>query len=156
MIPSQLQDLFRPGVRARGEEYFVQRRVRIVTATTRLLEARVTGGERYLVRLEAGRGFITLSCTCPYAFDNGICKHQWATVREAERKGRLQLLLASAGPRPSFSTGTELRTDLSTRPAAAPRGPQWRQQLEGIRRQLQFSESHADGQTKWPANRRLV
>jgi len=156
VIPSQLQDLFRPGVRARGEEYFVQRRVRIVTATTRLLEARVTGGERYLVRLEAGRGFITLSCTCPYAFDNGICKHQWATVREAERKGRFQLLLASAGPRPSFSTGTELRTDLSTRPAAAPRGPEWRQQLEGIRRQLQFSESHADGQTKWPANRRLV
>src|SRR4029079_15615434 len=73
-----------------------------------------------------------------------------------ERKGRLQLLLASAGPRPSFSTGTELRTDLSTRPAAAPRGPEWRQQLEGIKRQPQFSEPYADGQTKWPANRRLV
>jgi superfamily II DNA or RNA helicase len=156
VIPGQLHDLFRPGVRTRGEEYFNQRRVRIVTATTRLLEARVTGGERYLVRLEAGRGFITLSCTCPYAIDNGICKHQWATIREAERKGRLQLLLASAGPRPSFSTGAEFRTDLSTQPATTPRRPEWRHQLEGIRRQLQFSEVHAESATAWPDNRRLV
>jgi superfamily II DNA or RNA helicase len=157
VIPAQLQDLFRPGVRARGEEYFTQRRVRIITATVRTIEARVRGSEQYLVRLDADRGLITLSCTCPYAYDNGVCKHQWATVREGERTGRLQLLLASAGPRPSFNTGVDFRADTAPqRPTAAQR-PLWRQQLDGIRRQLQFSEpQNADAEAAWPANRRLV
>ncbi len=157
MIPGQLQDLFRPGVRARGEEYFTQRRVRIITATTRIIEARVAGGDRYLVRLEAQRGLITLSCTCPYAFDNGVCKHQWATVREAERKGRLQLVLASAGPRSSFSAGVDIHIDAANQPATASRRPEWRQQLEGLRRQLQFSEPLTkEAAAAWPENRRLV
>jgi len=157
VIPGQLQDLFRPGVRARGEEYFAQRRVRIVTATTRVLEARVAGGVQYLARLEASRGLIRLSCTCPYALENGVCKHQWATVREGERKGRLQLLLASSGPRTSFIAGSDTRMDAANPSPTAPRRPEWRQQLEGIRRQLQFSEPiQTEPPASWPEGRRLV
>jgi len=157
VIPGQLHDLFRPGVRARGEEYFAQRRVRIVTATTRVIEARVAGEGHYMARLEASHGHIRLSCTCPYALDNGICKHLWATVKEAERKGRLQLLLASSGPRTSFSAGSDTRMDATTRPPAALRRSQWREQLEGLRRQLQFSEPiQAEPPAFWPEGRRLV
>ena len=157
MIPAQLQDLFRPGVRARGDEYFAQRRVRLVTATVRTIEARVRGSEQYYVRFDADRGLITLSCTCPYAFDNGVCKHQWATVREAERTGRLQLLLATAGPRPSFSAGLESPVETAPRRPPTDSRPLWRQQLDGIRRQLQFSEPlRAEAPATWPANRRLV
>jgi superfamily II DNA or RNA helicase len=152
-------------VRGRGEDYFAKHRVQILDGNAHFVGARVFGSDEYVVTLEADPGVFKSSCTCPYALDNGVCKHQWATVREAERVGRLQALFDTAGPHPRFTVGardvagfagpTQPHRVQPSRPAS--RTPQWKRQLDWVRQQLQHEESlRPEAPTAWPENRRLV
>ena len=116
MIPKQIQSLFPPSVRARGEDYFTGRRVQLLEHTGRFVGARVSGTDDYAVTVEADPGRIDVSCTCPFAHENGVCKHQWATLREADRLGRLQPLLNVAGSHPEITAGGEPPTDVRREP----------------------------------------
>jgi hypothetical protein len=165
VIPKQIQSLFPPSVRARGEDYFTGRRVQLLEHTGRFVGARVSGTDDYAVTVEADPGRVDVSCTCPFAHENGVCKHQWATLREADRLGRLQPLLNVAGSHPEITAGGEPPTDVRREPRVrhraeprqAAREPQWKRQLDWVRQQLQFTESlHPDKQAAWPPNRRLV
>ncbi|HXU38198.1 MAG TPA: DEAD/DEAH box helicase [Blastocatellia bacterium] len=52
------------------------------------MHAVVTGSEDYDVLLAIRERELCIACTCPY-FDNYPCKHIWATMAAAERKGYL-------------------------------------------------------------------
>lgn len=108
MIPRELTAEFPPDVRARGEQYFAQRRVRITSATARAIVAVVSGTQDYVVQLAATSGECTLDCSCPYAADNGVCKHIWATVRQADADGALARLITTHGPRIVYVTSEDI------------------------------------------------
>ena len=59
----------------RGEEYFANGLVRLVTETDGRLSARVQGAQRYSVSLWVEDGEVEYSCTCPMGRDGAFCKH---------------------------------------------------------------------------------
>ncbi|MEO7086734.1 MAG: SWIM zinc finger family protein, partial [Gemmatimonadaceae bacterium] len=97
MIPRQLSSVFSPEIRSRGDRYFKSRRVRIARANSAALTALVSGTSGYVVELHADPDLLTTSCTCPYAADYGMCKHIWATLRQADAEGMLEPIVRSAG-----------------------------------------------------------
>ncbi|MEP6491857.1 MAG: DEAD/DEAH box helicase [bacterium] len=103
MIPRHIAASFPADVRARGDQYYASRRVRIVSAGSLALNATVSGTVGYLVDLHAEPTLLTASCSCPYAGDHGICKHIWATLRQAEAERKLDTILRTAGQRSEFS-----------------------------------------------------
>ena len=97
MIPRRITASFPAAVRDRGDTYFAQRRVRIARAGPVALTALVSGTAGYVVELGAEPGLLTASCTCPYAADNGLCKHVWAALRQADDEKKLETLVRTAG-----------------------------------------------------------
>ena len=89
MIPRSISAAFPADVRQRGDEYFSSRRVTISRADPPSLTALVRGTTGYVVKVHAHPHVILGGCTCPYAGDNGVCKHQWATLRQADADGAL-------------------------------------------------------------------
>lgn len=103
MIPAFIASTFPASVGSRGEGYFTSRRVHLAGSTSRpVLTAIVMGSARYSVELAATPRRMTAACSCPYAGDNGVCKHIWATLRQAEDNGSLAGLLGITGMRASF------------------------------------------------------
>src|SRR5262245_12780258 len=111
MIPRSIATAFPPDVQSRGDKYFKSGHVRLVRASAVELTAMVAGTTGYIVRFAAATGMITATCTCPYAFDNGICKHIWATLRFAEAQGNLAPLLGTAGKKPRLVALTAEESD---------------------------------------------
>ena len=97
MIPTRLSRAVPPALRARGDDYFRLQRVRIVNANPTALSAVVTGTVGYVVQLHAEPGFLGAACSCPYSEQQGICKHIWAAMRQADHEGRLHGLLETTG-----------------------------------------------------------
>lgn len=85
---------FPAAARLRGDHYANIGRVRIVRATTDEVDAIATGSDEYRVRLtRSGDAHITITaaCDCPYFADKFVpCKHMWAVLRVADRKGLLK------------------------------------------------------------------
>jgi hypothetical protein len=106
-ITADLQLLFDPGVRSRGELYAIEGKVDIVEGGTRAVTADVHGTSRYRVRIFwSGRG-LKIGCTCPHFADEGTpCKHLWATLLVAEEKRFL-----SAVPEGGQWTGNRSRPE---------------------------------------------
>ncbi len=92
---------FNSGIRARGEQYVLERRVSIQSVGRNELRALVRGESEYEVVLdwEFSREQLAVCCTCPYYDEHAICKHIWATILAADMtnlgprgKGRLGIL----------------------------------------------------------------
>jgi hypothetical protein len=107
VIPRDVAAAFPAGIRARGEEYFAQGRVQIVNADGSQLTAIVNGSVGYSVQINASKNFLSASCACPFAADNGICKHIWATLRFADQNLQLQSLTRTSGKNPGFVALTD-------------------------------------------------
>jgi superfamily II DNA or RNA helicase len=116
VISDDLARLFRPVVRRRGAQYLVDRAVTQLRLSDGVLRATVNGNESYSVEVELVEGRLRGACSCPYARDHRACKHLWATILEAERRGELALL--GIDPRPRSTA------------AVRERGPSWRRFLE--------------------------
>jgi superfamily II DNA or RNA helicase len=89
---SLLQDYshdFTSDVRRRGEDYQRNGAVNIIDHSPDFVEAEVEGSDLYRVIVERKNDQATYSCTCPYFEENGRCKHCWAVVLEAQKKGIL-------------------------------------------------------------------
>lgn len=95
-LTNKFSSRFTGGVRSRGQAYFSQGLVQIVEGTKETVNAVVTGSKDYDVMLTIQERDLCVACTCPY-FDNYPCKHIWATMAAAERKG----YLTGAGRGPS-------------------------------------------------------
>jgi superfamily II DNA or RNA helicase len=103
VIPANIRRSFSQSIRSRGENYFASGRVRSMTTNgAENLTATVSGSELYSVELYAARGSLSAECSCPYAADNGACKHVWATICAGDRNGMLAALLHKAGKSTSF------------------------------------------------------
>ena len=75
-------------VRRRGQSYFDRGRVEIVSGDKQVVQAVVRGSDRYRVFLRVEGRDLLAECTCPY-YETSLCKHLWATMIAAERKGFL-------------------------------------------------------------------
>jgi len=85
-------------VRRRGEAYFREGRVRLVSRGETFVNATVSGSNLYEVELDRTSSSLLASCTCPYyERDLDICKHIWAAVLAAGAQG---CLLTRAGKAP--------------------------------------------------------
>src|SRR5215831_14122274 len=89
-LTSKLAFEFDRSVQSRGRELFVSGAVRAADVEANHFHGTVMGGRRYEVCLQyTHSGYLTVSCECPYFQDNGACKHLWAAVLEADRRGAL-------------------------------------------------------------------
>jgi superfamily II DNA or RNA helicase len=80
---------FTTKVKNRANEYFNGKHVEITAHTPTSVEAAVEGTEDYYVKLDwskHAKGELEVACTCPYYFDQGPCKHIWATILEVDRQ----------------------------------------------------------------------
>jgi hypothetical protein len=87
-LTNKFSSRFTGGVRSRGQSYFTDGHVEIVEGTKQTVSAIVAGSEEYDVLLTIRGRDLCVACSCPY-FDNDVCKHIWATMAAAERKGYL-------------------------------------------------------------------
>lgn len=99
MIPLRIASSFSSPVRTRGDTYFRSRAVRIASAASSRISALVRGTDGYLATLDATPGVLAAGCTCPYAAEQGLCKHIWATMLQADAEGKLASLIAVVGPK---------------------------------------------------------
>jgi superfamily II DNA or RNA helicase len=155
VIPRHIAAAFPADVRARGDQYFSERRVVTGRLSSTVVTAIVRGTVGYSVQLRATPGLLAASCTCPYAADNGICKHIWATLRQADTERILDSLVATAGPRADFMTPGDVsgQSPRSQRPQPS----EWKSLLDGARRQMtQQPARDAVPPAAWPADRRIV
>ncbi|QBI18481.1 hypothetical protein ER308_02130 [Egibacter rhizosphaerae] len=67
-----------PEVFARGEDYAERGLVELATVDDERIHATVHGTEPYQVELTRAGAEVPWSCTCPYASDGDVCKHEVA------------------------------------------------------------------------------
>jgi superfamily II DNA or RNA helicase len=82
-----LDPYFEYAIKGRGEQYFFDRKVHVLTATHREFSAKVKGTSDYSVAMTLSGNTLQLSCDCPYFGDNASCKHLWAAALAAKSKG---------------------------------------------------------------------
>lgn len=83
-------------VQERGRIYFRRGHVRILKGSENEVRATVQGSRQYQVRLTTSEDGLELSCTCPFAHSEGVCKHMWATVLAADARRYLTGLRATS------------------------------------------------------------
>jgi superfamily II DNA or RNA helicase len=137
------------GSRVKGRAYHLDGAVKKVAGTPWAVDAIVKGTRSYAVEIHRDeRGAMTASCDCPYFHDRFvICKHIWAALLEAERRGHL----LGAGDLPDDATFSPVdREGVSDSEYATPaetarkksRGARpWEKFLEEFSRNLAEAES---------------
>jgi len=170
MIPRPIASFFPAEVRARGDRYVDERRVTLGPPSPGSLRAIVRGTESYVVALESRRKELVLHCSCPYAADNGFCKHLWATLRAADARGLLNPLVIAARTYvfadPFAEDGivldadgddaAELDEDLfDGEPRRRPPTLEWRRVLDEAKQRAAFEPVPSEP-VVWPKDRRLV
>ena len=88
-LASKLAFQFERRLQFKGLNLFHARAVRITDANQAHLYGDVQGGSRYTIRLTYEDGRLLVYCSCSYFADFGRCKHLWAAVLEADRRGVL-------------------------------------------------------------------
>jgi hypothetical protein len=83
-LKAKFSEEFRPKIRDRGHAYFRSHRVKILEHSDSYVEARVTGGSNYRVRITLAPTSLDVACTCPYFQQGEECKHVWATMLAAD------------------------------------------------------------------------
>lgn len=85
------RDQLSAATRNKGDAYFRQGRVKIVSSRAGQLEAKVSGSRSrpYHVALEWSESDpgVLAECTCPHYEEGNFCKHIWATLLAAEATG---------------------------------------------------------------------
>jgi superfamily II DNA or RNA helicase len=89
-LKGRLSQEFAGKIRDRGFAYFRTSAVEIFGHSQYQIDARVKGGEVYLVRLKLGRASIHVACTCAYFERGEKCKHVWATMLTADSRQYLK------------------------------------------------------------------
>jgi superfamily II DNA or RNA helicase len=134
--------------RVKGSDYFRAGGVIEMSGGPWTAHAIVRGTRDYRVELmrESASDRFTASCECPFYSDRGeICKHIWASVLEAERRG---LLTGDGEPLPTATIEPEYRPTVDaprvgtilTAGKAAAKPPAWERFLHDIRQDLVADE----------------
>lgn len=168
VIPTSIASAFPAEIRARGKQYRIDRQVKLWHATAVRLSAQVIGTALYRVDVEAEPRALIVNCDCPYAVENGACKHIWATLLDADASGRLAPLLEVAGDRALVYTddlGESAPPVTRPRPTGPPARnpprppapPTWKRLLTDVQRQMaQPTLGPPTSEATWPEDRRLT
>lgn len=159
MIPRDLASLFSDRTRSRGAAYAAEHRVHVTEFRPDGCSAVVSGGDEYPVDVSAEPGSVVMLCTCPFALDNGPCKHVWATLIIADRTGSLQNILRHAGtPAAFWFSCDDVFDDGPPRPPKAPPIPDWKLALDRARQAMTPSAAFpgVTSSPVWPHNRRII
>ncbi len=150
MFIKPLSSLVTLRTRVKGVDYFRSGGVIDIAGGEWSAHAIVRGTRDYRVdlRRESGTDRFTASCECPYYADRGeICKHIWAALLEADRRG---LLGGDGAILPSATLEPEYRPDpdglpvattahgLSAKPAA--KTPAWERFLNEVQQDAAAAE----------------
>jgi superfamily II DNA or RNA helicase len=88
-LSKRLDPEFDPASQRKGQSLFLARAVRLNEGSHRHFHGEVQGTRYYEVKIDFDGRLVSLSCECPYFAGYGPCKHLWAGVLEAERRGLL-------------------------------------------------------------------
>ena len=153
-LANKLAFQFDERIKFRGASLFTFRAVHVTEADARHLSAQVRGGDLYEVRLAYERDRLLVYCDCAFFDEHGKCKHVWATVLEADKRGMLadawdskylkleddfKLLEDSS---PYHRNG---RSRVLTPPPPSP--PAWKEHLTAIQRGLEQTHPRP---ANWP------
>src|SRR6185295_3201273 len=125
--------------------------VRVTDESPTHVHASVSGGNQYDVRVALDNGRLLVSCDCVYFSEYGKCKHLWATILEADRRGALadamsaKYLTIEDNLSPDDPTGFLPRRPRFP-PPQPPRIPPWQEHLTAIQREIQHKQPPAT----WP------
>src|SRR5260370_1924877 len=138
LLAARLASKFEKQVQVRGHVLYAHRAIRLVASSLSHISAQVTGTDVYDVSLQYSAGRLAVSCDCPYFEDRGPCKHLWAVVLEADRRG----VLTEARDAKFLKFDDSLGNDLDPEPlelfhlAPPPQPPLWQGQPSYIYRAL--------------------
>ncbi len=144
ILTSKLSTFVNQKSQRRGLDYFLRGAVEILVGDPSRLEATVQGTIEYDVEISLVESSLEVSCTCPY-YDSELetCKHIWATFLAAEKESFLSEALAVT-PLRIFEKIPGIFMDAPPthqQKAKNSPAPTWKQQLDGLRRQLEGSRS---------------
>src|SRR5579871_6297088 len=88
-LSQRLDGKFDAASQRKGRSLFLSRAVRLNEGSPRHFHGEVQGTRYYQVRIDFDGRTVSLSCECPYFAQFGPCKHLWATVLEAQKRGLL-------------------------------------------------------------------
>lgn len=139
--------LFESAVRNRGEFLFRRGAVTIDQVTDTHIFAEVESSSGYgTYEIEIVRDdeeIVDMFCTCPYAEDQGCCKHLWATLRELDSRDGQQITAASQAARSGKSETSgkkkkqkqKQKQKTQPRPGviAVPKVPAWLKELNDLK-----------------------
>lgn len=149
---------FPSDVRAKGEDYWRKRRVRIKFADPLFVSAVVQGSRPYEVEIiavdEGDRCPVEGYCSCPYHGDNGVCKHVWALMLAIDEKDRLPLpSYATFAPSPADDDDLiDIKWDVTAKSPPPPPPPRWREALDTLNRRVIYDHLY---EQKTTANREV-
>jgi superfamily II DNA or RNA helicase len=148
-LASKLAFQFERRLQFNGMNLFQGRAVRITEANQAHLFGEVQGGQRYTVRLIYETGRLMVYCSCPYFADYGRCKHLWAAILEADRRGVLGEAASSSALRlyRDADPDDERELDHWQLHPPAPSIPPWQEYLTDIRHSLDAKRMKAPS---WP------
>jgi superfamily II DNA or RNA helicase len=88
-LAAKLAFQFDKKVQIRGQDLYYQQAVKVIEASPTQFVVEVRGSRLYEVDLAYEEGALIIGCDCPYYADQGPCKHIWAAILEADRRGSL-------------------------------------------------------------------
>ena len=138
-LSSRLAFQFDHGVQTRGLGLFRNRAVRVTEEGPSHIHALVMGGNLYDVRVTHDNGRLLVSCDCPYFSEYGQCKHLWAVILEADRRGALAEALNAKYLKLEDDLDFDQEDDDSDyrQLPPPPRIPAWQEHLTAIRREVE-------------------
>src|ERR1039458_1168805 len=136
----------------KGVNLYHARAVRITDANQAHLFGEVQGSSPYTIRLAHESGRLLVYCACPYFAEFGRCKHLWAAVLEADRRGVLGEASKDGALRLCRDVDPDDRRDPAHWEVHAPappppQTPAWQEYLTDIRHSLDAKKLKAPA---WP------
>ena len=158
-LASKLAFQFERRLQFKGLNLFHARAVRITDANQSHLYGDVQGGSRYNIRLTYETGRLLVYCSCSYFADFGRCKHLWAAVLEADRRGVLGEAVNGGALRLSRDADPDDERELDQwqfrppEPPPPPQAPPWQEYLTDIRNSL---ETRKQKSPAWPRDFEII
>src|ERR1017187_5203782 len=140
-LATKLAFQFERRLQFKGINLYNARAVRITDANQAHLFGEVQGSSPYSIRMAHESGRLLVYCACPYFAGFGRCKHLWAAVLEADRRG----VLGEAAKGGALRLCRDMDPDDAREPAHCeihvptpppPQTPPWQEYLTDIRHSL--------------------
>ncbi len=151
-LASKLAFQFERRLQFKGVNLFHAHAVRITEANQEHLFGEVQGTSRYPIRITYEGDRLLVYCACAYFADFGRCKHLWAAVLEADRRGVLGEAIKAGALRLYRDADPDDEREFARWEFRQPEPPPpqkqpWQEYLSDIRQSLELKKLKAPS---WP------